>query len=156
MTARVRSRAVSALMGVKMGKLTAEAQHYLATGKVSLLFPTADSRTRRMPLEQVIDLHPSPESSAEIHAKRAELLGRPKQLQVELDDQGFRKEEIERDDSAEQYFGHEAVWLIDGVKYRAPDGQRHRAFPDEAEAEERRHAGMIVGSVPSSIIRIPG
>ncbi len=139
-----------------MGKLTAEAQHYLETGKVSLLYPTAESRPRKMPREQVIDLHPSPESSAEIHAKRAELLGRPKQLTVEIDEHGFRQEEIERDGSAEQYFGADALWLIDGVKYRGPEGQRHRVFPDEGEAEERRCAGLIVGEAPQSIIRLPG
>lgn len=139
-----------------MGKLTAEAQHYLATGKISLLYPVVESRARQMPRGEVIDLHPSPQSSPEIHAKRAELLGRPKQLLVEIDDQGFRQEEVERDDSQEQYFGSESLWLVDGVKYRGPDGQRHRVFPDEAEVEQRRCAGMIVGSVPSSIIRIPG
>jgi hypothetical protein len=104
----------------------------------------------------MIDLHPAPESPAPIHAKRAALLGRPLALHVEIDDQGFRQEEIERDQSAEQHFGQEALWLIDGIPFQAPDGQRHQVFPDSDEAEARRQAGLIVGDVPQSIIRLPG
>ncbi len=140
-----------------MGKAqrTPETEHFLCTGKISLLYPAIEGEPSRIPGCRVIDLHPSPAGRADVSAKRAAVLGRPVvRNEIEIVE-GVVEEEITRDESGQAGFGQRALWLIDGVAYVGPEGVGRRAFPDEMEREERRRAGMIVGDTPQSIVRIP-
>lgn len=133
--------------------LTREAEHFLATGRATLFYPVCESQARKIPSPRVLDLHPSPFGQSHISGKRASLLGKLTHLSEVVDEEGFRNEEIERDDPVD--YGEKVDWLIDGEHFTGSDGSAHRTFPSEAEREQRRQAGMIVGARPQSIIRIP-
>ncbi len=140
-----------------MGKAlrTPEAEHYLCTGKISLLYPAVEVPPAKLPAGKVIDLHPSPAGRSDVSAKRAALLGRPVDRQEIETVEGMIEEDIARDESGRTGFGQKVLWVVDGVAYVGPEGLGRRAFPDEMEREQRRRAGMIVGDTPQSVVRIP-
>lgn len=135
--------------------LTRETEHFLATGRAVLFYPVCEAKPRKLPSPRVIDLHPSPASASHVSAKRSSLLGRPETLQETVDDEGYRNEEMLRDNSAKQGYGKVALWLVDGEVFEGTDGSAFRNFPTDAETELRRRAGLIVGDRPASIVRIP-
>ncbi len=147
------------MAGRPAAKHMPEVEHFLATGRICLLYPEVDisaaTKLPRLEAKRKRDLRPSAASRSEVFGKRASVLGRPIGRNLVEVEEGVTEDRVEHDGSCDPGYGANCVYVIDGTPYLANDGQAFNRRPTIDEMSSRIEAGMIVGDEASSIVRVP-